>query len=98
MRTLVFRAMNANSDKICDIIPVDTVINLMCAVAYKTAEQYDKDSGKKPGSLPVYNCNSGTTNPSSWGTFHDLLLEACYKFPMENIIFPPGCIFHTNKV
>lgn len=92
--------MNANSDLICDIIPVDTVINMMCAVAYKTAKQYVKDSGKKPSSLPVYHCNSGTSNPASWGDFHDLLLAACHKFPMENIIFPPpkSGVFHPNKV
>ena len=95
---LVFRAVNVNCDLICDIIPVDTVINLMCAAAYKTAGQYDKDSGKRPSSLPVYHSNSGTTNPASWGDFHDLLLAASYKFPMENIIFPPDCLFHPNKV
>ena len=36
---IFFRAISADSDAICDIIPVDTVINLMCAVAFKTAEQ-----------------------------------------------------------
>ena len=90
--------MNADSAAICDIIPVDTVINMMCAVAYKTVEKYAKDPSAKQSPLPVYNCNSGTANPATWGEFHDLLIASCYKFPMENIIFPPYCLFHTNKV
>ena len=90
------RAVNVDSDAICDIIPVDTVINLMCAVAYKTAEQYK--SGQKPTSIPVYHCNSGTANPASWGDFHDMLIGSCHKFPVENMIFPPACTFHKSKV
>ena len=56
---LWYRALNADSDAICDIIPVDTVINMMCAVAYRTAGQYDRKAGKRPSEIPVYNCNSG---------------------------------------
>ena len=88
--------MNANPAATCDIIPVDTVINMMCAVAYKTAEKYNKSA--KPNSIPVYNCNSGTLNPATWGEFNKLLITAAHKFPMENIIFPPATLFHTNKV
>ena len=90
------RAVNVDSDAICDIIPVDTVINLMCAVAYKTAKQYK--CGQKPTSIPVYHCNSGTANPVSWGAFHDMLIGSCHKFPVENMIFPPACTFHKSKV
>ena len=58
-------------DNIADLVPVDTVINLMCAVAYKTSLQYNKVTDKKPIKIPVYNCNSGTTKPITWR-------EACY--------------------
>ena len=91
------RAINGDSAAICDIIPVDTVINLMCAVAYKTAEQYSR-CGQRPATIPVYHCNSGTANPAPWGDFHDMLIESCHKFPVENMIFPPACTFHKSKV
>ena len=91
------RAVNVDSDATCDIIPVDTVINLMCAVAYKTAEQYSR-CGQRPATIPVYHCNSGTANPCTWGEFHYMLMGSIFKFPVENIIFPPANTFHNNKV
>ena len=82
----VLRTMYANPDYIADIIPVDTVINLMCAVAYKTAGQYDKETGKKPEDIPVYNCNSGTDAPMTWRELSIYGIQACHEYPFENVL------------
>ena len=83
----VLRSMYALPDNIADIIPVDTVINLMCAVAYKTAKQYDKETSKRPKEVPVYNCNSSTDNPITWREMAwDHWTPGFYKYPFENIL------------
>ena len=84
----VLRSMFAVPDNIADIIPVDTVINLMCAVAYKTAMQYDKGTGKMPQEIPVYNCNSSTDKPITWREMAlDHWIPAFHqKYPFENIL------------
>ena len=56
----MLRSMYAIPDNVADVIPVDTVINLMCAVAFKTAEQYSKTANLRPKKIPVYNCNLST--------------------------------------
>ena len=35
----ILRSMHANPNLVGDIVPVDIVANLMCAVAYKTAKE-----------------------------------------------------------
>ena len=83
----VLRSMYANPDNIADIIPVDTVINLMCAVAYKTAMQYDKVTNKRPKEVPVYNCNSSTDKPVTWREMgFDHWLPGFHKYPFENML------------
>ena len=82
----ILRSMINNPNMVADIIPVDTVINLMCAVAHKTAEQYDRRAGKRPTEVPVYNCNSSTDNPLTWGELWKTFVEACYIWPSETTI------------
>ena len=82
----VLRTMYANPNYIADLIPVDTVINLMCAVAYKTAGQYDRETGEKPEDIPVYNCNSGTDAPITWRELSEYGIYASHKYPFENIL------------
>merc|ERR1719188_851646 len=94
----VLRSMYANPDYIADIIPVDIVINLMCAVAYKTAGQYDRETGKKPDKVPVYNCNSGTDSPITWRELSYHGIYACHKYPFENILMPPNGTFQHSEL
>ena len=83
----VLRSMYAFPDNIADIIPVDTVINLMCAVAYKTAMQYDKGTNERPKEVPVYNCNSSTDKPVTWREMgFDHWLPGFHKYPFENML------------
>ena len=80
------RSMINNPNLVADIIPVDTVINLMCAVALKTARQHDRKAGKRPAEVPVYNCNSSTDSPVTWGQIWNSFVEACYIWPSETAL------------
>ena len=82
----VMRTMYKIPDNIADIIPVDTVINLICAVAYKTAKQYDKRTDMRPKEIPVYNCNSSTEKPVTWKECSEYWTQGFYKFPFENML------------
>ena len=80
------RSMINNPAIVADLVPVDTVINLMCAVALKTAKQYNREAGKRPEEVPVYNCNSSTDSPVTWGEIWKFFLEACYIWPSETTL------------
>ena len=80
------RSMINNPAIVADLVPVDTVINLMCAVALKTAKQYNREAGKRPEEVPVYNCNSSTDSPATWGEIWKFFLEACYIWPSETTL------------
>ena len=82
----VMRTMYKIPDNIADIIPVDTVINLICAVAYKTAKKYDRSTGMRPEEIPVYNCNSSTEKPVTWQECGEYWTQGFYKFPFENML------------
>ena len=71
------------ADMVADFIPVDTCINLMVAVAWRTAvnpinpipvssncKKRNKNSSK------VYNCTSGSTNPLTWRQLQPLGLQS----------------------
>ena len=82
----ILKCIYNKPDMLADIIPVDVVINLMCAVAFKTAGQYDKKVGKRPSQIPVYNCNSGSDNPMTWGDLWKWWVEACNRWPSETAL------------
>ena len=83
----MLRSMYAIPDNVADVIPVDTVINLMCAVAFKTAEQYSKTANLRLKKIPVYNCNSSTEKPVYWREMaYDHWKPGIYKYPFENMI------------
>ena len=82
----ILKCIYNKPEKLADIIPVDIVINLMCAVAFKTAGQYDRNAGKRPSEIPVYNCNSGSDNPMTWGELWSWWTEACNRWPSETAL------------
>lgn len=83
----MLRSMYAIPDNVADVIPVDTVINLMCAVAFKTAEQYSKTANLRLKKIPVYNCNSSTEKPVYWREMAlNHWIPGIHKYPFENMI------------
>ena len=54
---------------IADLVPVDTCISAMVAVAWRTAT--------RPGlPLTVYHCTSGSDRPITWGDMHRNFLDS----------------------
>ena len=63
----ILRSISGNPGAVADIVPVDAVVNLMCAVALETSRQYGNSKERRggggggggPEELPVYNMSSG---------------------------------------
>jgi fatty acyl-CoA reductase len=79
----VLRSLHGNPNLIADLIPVDIVINLMVAAAWNTSVQYKQGDVKK---IPVYNCNSGSQVPVTWGHLTKMGTDICSEKPFENVL------------
>ena len=77
------RGMYAKGDNVADMIPVDVVINLMCAVARKTYVQYKEG---RVENIPVYNSHSSTEKPVTWREATVYGVSGCLESPFENIM------------
>lgn len=65
---------------VADMVPVDIVINLMIAAAWRTATA-------KPDGIAIYNCCTGQQNPITWGKFVELAIAQTRKHPLGKIFF-----------
>ncbi|KAI1285384.1 putative fatty acyl-CoA reductase [Halotydeus destructor] len=74
-----------------DLIPVDTVINLMVTTAWHTATQ-------RPNSLMIYNCTSGQLNTITWGDIERIAFPALLRYPSSQVLRYPGGSFKNNKM
>ena len=92
----ILRSMLGNPNLVGDIVPVDVVANLMCAVAYKTAT-----TEVQPQDIPVYHCSSGCEKPLCWRDHEIFWKEAALKYPFEKIVAPPApghTVFQESKI
>jgi fatty acyl-CoA reductase len=81
----MLRTMYYDSDAIADLIPVDTVINMMIAVGWHTAVH-------RSNSIPIYNCASGSLNPITWGDIERICLPLLIQYPSSEVFrYPGGC-------
>ena len=86
----ILRTMLFNSKACADIIPVDTVINLMITVAWYTAT-------KRPNNLMIYNCTSGQVNKITWGEIEQIALPLLIRYPSEQLFRYPGGHFKESR-
>ncbi|XP_022187212.2 LOW QUALITY PROTEIN: putative fatty acyl-CoA reductase CG5065 [Nilaparvata lugens] len=86
----VLRTLLCHKDYITDLIPVDIVINVMIAVAWKTATSRQRK-------LMVYNCTTGVSNPIYWRDVERLIKESILMRPCENVIWYPGGSFKGSR-
>ncbi|XP_054164907.1 putative fatty acyl-CoA reductase CG5065 isoform X2 [Oppia nitens] len=87
----VLRTMLFNSKACADLIPVDTVINLMISVAWYTATQ-------QPNSIMVYNCTSGQHNKITWGDIERIAFPLLLQYPSTQIFRYPGGNFKESRI
>lgn len=86
----VLRTMICEQDMVFDIIPVDTVINVLIATAWQTAIN-------KAGQMKVYNCVSCRQNPITWGEFFVKTTKYILMHPLEGVLWYPTLTMYTNK-
>lgn len=99
--TGLLRSLFCQRDLIADLIPVDIVINLMCAVAPEIAAHRNNSTGgissgnkrhtttttASAHTTPIYNCTSGSMNPITWGDVETISLEHILNYPMNKMFW-----------
>ncbi|XP_015788751.1 putative fatty acyl-CoA reductase CG5065 [Tetranychus urticae] len=87
----ILRTMLIDSKATADLIPVDTVINLMITVAWYTAT-------RQQNNIMIYNCTSGLLNPITWGDIERIAFPILLKYPSSEMFRYPGGYFKNNKL
>lgn len=87
----VLRTMLYDGNAVADLIPVDTVINLMITVAWHTAI-------RQQNQIMIYNCTSGLLNPITWGDIERVVFPILLKYPSVEVFRYPGGCFKTSKL
>ena len=95
--------MLCDPNKVADLIPVDYVINLMCAAAYYTANLSNNTllatSHMSSHPVPIFNCCSGKRNAITWNQFIKLCYVNIYRYPSSEILwYPAGSVTHSRSV
>jgi fatty acyl-CoA reductase len=79
----IFRTMLCHENNVADFVPVDVVINLMIAAAWKTANH-------RADTITVYNCCTGQQNPITWREFIQLSFKYSRLHPAKDAVWYPG--------
>lgn len=80
------RTLYAKRDKKADFMPVDLVINTLCAVGAKVGSDGPNAS---PDEIPILNCTSGAKNPLLWGSVEQTVTDSVRNYPLEEALFYP---------
>ncbi|XP_014251336.1 putative fatty acyl-CoA reductase CG5065 isoform X2 [Cimex lectularius] len=84
------RSIICDEKYLVDIIPVDIVVDSLIVAAWHTANF-------RKGSVPVYNCTSGSLNPIYWHELGKLTLKHSLTMPSKYQQWYPGFSFTTNR-
>uniref|UniRef100_A0A1A9X2G9 Fatty acyl-CoA reductase n=1 Tax=Glossina brevipalpis TaxID=37001 RepID=A0A1A9X2G9_9MUSC len=85
----LFRSIVCEQNYIADVVPVDIVINLMIAAAWRTATH-------KTDNFSIYNCCTGQRHPITWGKFVNYTLSMVRKHPLESCVWYPSGVLRRN--
>ncbi|KAK3907438.1 Putative fatty acyl-CoA reductase [Frankliniella fusca] len=92
----VLRTLYCHRDMVADLIPVDICINLLIAVAWKTATR-NQNGRSSDDKVVVYNCVSGAQNPIKWGQLEDIGLRHLRRNPYSGVLWYPGGSFKGSR-
>ncbi|VVD02621.1 unnamed protein product [Leptidea sinapis] len=87
----VFRTMLGTGTKVADLVPVDTVINLMIVSAWRTHL-------RRGDGVVVYNCCTGQQNPITWSYFVKTSFKYMRRHPFSDLVWYPGGDITNNRV
>lgn len=90
--TGLLRTMYGSYDAICDLVPVDTVVNCMIVASWHT-----RANRKAQNEILIYNCTTGQINMFTWGMFRMYAVNTFVKYPFENVFILPNPHFTTSK-
>ncbi|KAK9886421.1 hypothetical protein WA026_016701 [Henosepilachna vigintioctopunctata] len=87
----VFRAMLCDPNKTADIVPVDIVINLMLAAAWRIGTTQNRE-------LQIYHCSTGQQKPITWKNFIGLCFVYMRKYPISNVSWYPDGTVTSSRI
>ena len=91
----ILRTLYCLRDSVADLIPVDMVVNAVCAAAAAAAAKAQQALPTPPG---VYHLTSGSLRPLLWGQVKTWAKEWLIRYPLENAVFYPGGHFRSNRL
>ncbi|KAI7698102.1 hypothetical protein SSS_05082 [Sarcoptes scabiei] len=106
----VLRSMHVHKDYLCDLIPVDVVINTCILSAWyastvyysqqtfpKTLTIQSTESSTRNSDVFVVNCVSGPSNPITWDEIRRIATPLMFRYPSEEIFRVPFVRYHRSK-
>lgn len=78
----ILRNIDWNYYGVCDLIPVDCVVDCMLTVAERTPRLYPKE-------IKVYNCSTSSLNPITWGEGFEIMRAESFKAPPYKMLRIP---------
>ncbi|XP_049639782.1 fatty acyl-CoA reductase 2-like [Suncus etruscus] len=87
----LLRYLKASPRAVADVIPVDTVVNLILSVGWYTAVH-------RPKSTRIYHCTSGALNPCKLGKMGVHVIATLEKVPMEQAFRIPKVSFASSTL
>ncbi|XP_039752197.1 putative fatty acyl-CoA reductase CG5065 [Pararge aegeria] len=87
----IFRTMLGTGTRVADLVPVDTVINLMIVCAWRTHL-------RRGDGVIVYNCCTGQRNPITWQRFVKTSFKYMRKHPFSEVVWYPGGNITSNRL
>ncbi|CAG9135139.1 hypothetical protein JYU34_021813 [Plutella xylostella] len=87
----IFRSMLGSGCMVADLVPVDTVINLMIVCAWRT-------HCRRGDGVVVYNCCTGQQNPITWQRFVSTSFKYMRKHPFNEVLWYPGGDINNNRL
>lgn len=86
----VLRTLICDQNCVFDLVPVDTVINLLIVTAWQKATN-------KSCEMKVYNCVSCRQNPITWGDFIVKTKKYLIYYPLEGVFWYPTFAMRKNR-
>lgn len=99
------RTLYADGSKRADLVPVDAVINAVCAAAAKVAADGPRNNNEDTiislseweNGIEIVNCTSDDANPLLWSRVEEQGLEWILHYALEDSVWYPGGTFKSSR-
>ncbi|XP_028403978.1 fatty acyl-CoA reductase 1-like [Dendronephthya gigantea] len=87
----VLRSMIGDVNAVADVIPVDVAVNMLACVGWYAGT-------KRPQSIPIFHCTTGSTNPVTWGEMKSIVTPYLWEYPFEKAFRRPNFSFEAKEL